>query len=325
MHHVKYNPNISKFVIHPVGTTLFYCLKDGNSHPSKTGAQAICQIHSYWYKHTLSRFLSSVHSTLHLPLPFLGISLHYFLRLSHHHLPLIPLLSCMVSLSPSTCHLCILVLFFSKPPLTQTYTHASFSPDVFCFLLSRMFGTPAGKQWGLEPSNNIRGYMPYGHLQGDGFLFLFLPVFPSLAAKVKRPKESRRKTSSPAPVRSLTTEDSSEVCVDTIWKIPANVKLVHGLGGYVVCGMKISQRQWRWAVKTNNYLTFHITGEVYSWEDKAQRGRWGKWCCLATVRGELPKTGWDFPLCPNNSRDCLNLWCKILLSYNCWRLNLCIY
>ncbi len=185
---------------------------------------------------THSRSQSSVHSTLHLPLPFLkvchpflGISLHYCLS---HHLPLIPLLSCMVSLSPSTCHLCILVLFFSKPPLTQTDTHTSFSPDVFCFLLSRMFGTPAGKQWGLEPSNNIRGYMPYGHLQGDGFLFLFLPVFPSLAAKVKRPKESRRKTSSPAPVRSLTTEDSSEVCVrHGIWKTPANVKLVHGRGG----------------------------------------------------------------------------------------------
>ncbi len=95
-----------------------------------------------------------------------------------------------------------------------------------------MFGTPAGKQWGLEPSNNIRGYVPYGHLQGDGFLFLFLPVFPSLAAKVKRPKESRKKTSSPAPVRSLTTEDSSEVCVrHGIWKTPANVKLVHGRGG----------------------------------------------------------------------------------------------
>ncbi len=77
--------------------------------------------------------------------------------------------------------------------------------------------------------------MPYGHLQGDGFLFLFLPVFPSLAAKVKRPKESRRKTSSPAPVRSLTTEDSSEVCVrHGIWKTPANVKLVHGRGGEFV-------------------------------------------------------------------------------------------
>ncbi len=79
--------------------------------------------------------------------------------------------------------------------------------------------------------------MPYGHLQGDGFLFLFLPVFPSLAAKEKRPKESRRKTSSPAPVRSLTTEDSSEVCVDIIWKIPANVKLVHGWGGGGGCSL----------------------------------------------------------------------------------------
>lgn len=131
MQHVKYNPNISMCVIHSIGTTILLSKKmwshsvwgNENPHPSKTGAQAICQIHSYWYKHTLSRALSSVHSTLHLPFPFLkvchpflGIPLHYFLCLSHH-LPLIPLLSCIVSLSPSTCHLCILVLFFSKPPL----------------------------------------------------------------------------------------------------------------------------------------------------------------------------------------------------------------
>lgn len=105
-----------------------------------------------------------------------------------------------------------------------------------------MFGTPAGKQWGLEPSNNIREYMPYGHLQGDGFFFLFLPVFPSLAAKVKRPKELRRKTSSPAPVRSLTTEDSIEVCVKhVIWKTPANVKLVQGWWGVGATSMEVGR------------------------------------------------------------------------------------
>lgn len=177
-------------------------------------SDTLLQIQTHTHTHSLRL---SVHSTPHLPLPFLKvchpflrIPLHYFLCLSHH-LPLILLLSCMVSLSPSTCHLC--GLSFPNHPLTQKHTHThtrtSFSPDVFCFLLSRMFGTPVGKQWGLEPSNNIRGYMPYGHLQGDGFLFLFLPVFPSLTAKVKRPKESRRKTSSPAPVRFLTTENSS--------------------------------------------------------------------------------------------------------------------
>jgi len=133
----------------------------------------------------------------------------------------------MVSLSPSTCHLCKLSYSFPNHPLTQIYTHihASFSPETFCFLLSRMFGTPVAKQWGLESSNNIRGYMPYGHLQGDGFLFLFLPVFPFLTAKVK-------KTSSPAPVRFLTTENSS-VCralQDTVYG-RRRVLLVRSWGG----------------------------------------------------------------------------------------------
>lgn len=81
-----------------------------------------------------------------------------------------------------------------------------------------MFGAPVGKLWGLEPSNNIRGYMPYGHLQGDGFLFLLLAVFPSLSAKVKRPKESRKKTSSPE------TEVKTANKTLYIWKMPVSVK-----------------------------------------------------------------------------------------------------
>lgn len=94
--------------------------------------------------HTLSCSSSSAHSTLHLTLPFLkvchpflGIPLHYFLGLSHH-LPLIPLISCIVSLSPSTCHLCILVLFFSKAPLTQKDAHT-------CLLFPRRLLFPSLK------------------------------------------------------------------------------------------------------------------------------------------------------------------------------------
>lgn len=144
-----------------------------------------------------------------------------------------------------------------------------------------MFGTPVAKQWGLEPSNNIRGYMPYGHLQGDGFLFLFLPVFPSLTAKVK-------KTSSPAPVRFLTTENSS-VCTalqDTVYG-RRRVLLVRSWGGQFV---------GRESVNVNGSGPLKLTIISLStswvrWEDKAQWGRWGKWCCLVTVRGELPKTG----------------------------------
>lgn len=137
--------------------------------------------------HTLSCSSSSAHSTLHLTLPFLkvchpfpGIPLHYFLGLSHH-LPLIPLLSCMVL--PLAVISVYLSYSFPNHPLTQADTHASFSPDIFCFLLSRMFGTPVGKQWGLEASNNIRGYMPYGHLQGDVFSFLSSSSFPRLLPK----------------------------------------------------------------------------------------------------------------------------------------------
>ncbi len=265
-------------MIHPVGTTLFYCLKRQElSSKQNRSSSYLSDTLLLIQTHTLSL---SVFSSQHpspsssLSQSLSSLSRNFTSLFSPFKSPPSPTHSVIILyvFSPSTCHLCILVLLFSKPPLRQTDTHASFSPDVFGFLLSRMFGTPAGKQWGLEPSNNIRGYMPYGHPQGDCFLFLFLPVFPSLAAKEKRPKESRRKTSSPAPVRSLTTEDSSEVCVDIIWKIPANVKLVHGWGGGgkrdVVCGMRISQCQWRWAVKTNNYLTFHITGEVYSWKIK---------------------------------------------------------
>lgn len=74
--------------------------------------------------------------------------------------------------------------------------------------------TPVGKQWGLQPFNNIRLIrlmVTSRVIEFSLSVSLFSnPAFPLRSAKVKRVEKSRRKTSGRTPVRLLT--ENYEMC-----------------------------------------------------------------------------------------------------------------